>query len=117
MEIGLMWQVTLSVAVCAIAVFVRKMLKVRLLFHNLKKQGLPMPRWNFVTGHLGNLPALLEKLPRGSQQSDARHAVGGPVPTSAQPKHRGVAGLLDARGHSTHLAYTAHAAGQVPRGR
>jgi cytochrome P450 len=30
-----------------------------------------MPPWDFAAGHLKTLPALLEKLPKGSQQSDA----------------------------------------------
>ena len=61
MAIGLAWQIALSVAVCAIGVFVRKMLKVR----------LPMPPWNFAAGHLECLPALLEKFPKDSQPPDA----------------------------------------------
>jgi hypothetical protein len=31
----------------------------------------PMPPWDFGAGHLQTLPALLEKLSKGSQQSDA----------------------------------------------
>ncbi|KAL4929076.1 cytochrome P450 [Aspergillus undulatus] len=44
---------------------------MRLIFYRLKKQGLPMPPWDFVAGHLKVLPALLKQLPTGSQQSDA----------------------------------------------
>ncbi|KAF1953540.1 cytochrome P450 71B25 [Byssothecium circinans] len=65
------WQIVPSLAVCAIGVFIHKMLKVRLIFHRLKKQGLPMPPWSFAAGHLETLPRLLKKLPKGSQQSDA----------------------------------------------
>ncbi|KAH7558362.1 hypothetical protein BM1_05634 [Bipolaris maydis] len=65
------WQVALPAAVAAIGVFTFKMIKNRMIFYRLKKQGLPMPAWDFGAGSLQTLPALLEKFPKGSQQSDA----------------------------------------------
>ncbi|KAF1839160.1 cytochrome P450 71B25 [Decorospora gaudefroyi] len=65
------WQMALSAAVATLGVFVFKMIKVRSVFAKLKKQGLPMPPWDYAAGHLMVLPGLLEKFPKGSQQSDA----------------------------------------------
>ncbi|KAJ4336442.1 hypothetical protein N0V95_008617 [Ascochyta clinopodiicola] len=52
------WQVALALAVCLTGIFLRKMLRVRMLFWRLRTQGLV-------------LPPLLEQFPKGSQQSDA----------------------------------------------
>ncbi|PVH97051.1 cytochrome P450 [Periconia macrospinosa] len=60
-----------SLAILVLGPFIAKMIKLRLLFHRLRRQGLPMPPWNPVLGHLLTLPPLLEKLTAGSQQSDA----------------------------------------------
>ncbi|KAH8701392.1 cytochrome P450 71B25 [Phaeosphaeriaceae sp. PMI808] len=68
---GLAWPVVMTVTVATMTVFFYKMFKVRMLFYRLKKQGLPMPQWDFGAGHLKVLPALLEKFPKGSMQSDA----------------------------------------------
>ncbi|PLB45553.1 cytochrome P450 71B25 [Aspergillus steynii IBT 23096] len=58
-------------ALSAFVVFLYKLVKMRMIFYRLKKQGLPMPTWDFVAGHLKVLPELLKQLPKGSQQSDA----------------------------------------------
>ncbi|KAF2642012.1 cytochrome P450 [Massarina eburnea CBS 473.64] len=71
MATGVVWPLALSLVVGAIGLFATKMIKSRLIFYKLKKQGLPMPPWSFAAGHLMTLPPLLEKLPLGSQQSDA----------------------------------------------
>jgi len=89
MATGVVWQVAVSLWLCAAAVFAVKMFRVRLLFRRLRNQGLvfalpctlrridrltqipqPMPPWNFVSGHLGALPTLLKQFPFGCQQSD-----------------------------------------------
>jgi cytochrome P450 len=86
------WQIALSAVVAGFAVFMFKLVKMRMIFYKLKKQGLvcratsskhassraltqcdskPMPPWDFAAGNLKVLPALLEKFPKGSQQLDA----------------------------------------------
>ncbi|KAL7776975.1 hypothetical protein CFE70_007395 [Pyrenophora teres f. teres 0-1] len=68
---GLVWQVAMSATVAAFGVFAFKMYRMRIIFYKLKKQGLPMPEWDFAAGNLKTLPGLLDKFPKGSQQSDA----------------------------------------------
>ncbi|KAL4934895.1 hypothetical protein BDV06DRAFT_208071 [Aspergillus oleicola] len=64
-------QALIVLAVSTLLAFLYKLVKMRLIFYRLKKQGLPMPPWDFVAGHLQIMPALLKQLPTGSQQSDA----------------------------------------------
>ncbi|CAN9323061.1 unnamed protein product [Alternaria alternata] len=81
----IVWQIALSAAAAAMSVFMFKLVKMRLIFYKLKKQGLlstaacfkltrydlkPIPPWDFAAGNLKVLPRLLEKFPKGSQQSD-----------------------------------------------
>ncbi|KAJ5885520.1 hypothetical protein N7495_010030 [Penicillium taxi] len=47
------------------------MIRVRLQFYRLHKQGLPVPTYTYAAGNLPMLPGLLAKLPKGAQQSDA----------------------------------------------
>ncbi|KAL4751945.1 hypothetical protein BDW72DRAFT_212345 [Aspergillus terricola var. indicus] len=58
-------------ALSALVASLYKLVKMRLIFYRLKKQGLPMPPWDLVAGNLRVLPGLLKQLPKGSQQSDA----------------------------------------------
>ncbi|KAE8398860.1 cytochrome protein [Aspergillus pseudonomiae] len=64
-------QVALTVALILIVRFFHEMFKVRLLFYRLRKQGLPMPQWDFAAGNLRMLPDLMKRHPKGSQQSEA----------------------------------------------
>ncbi|KAE8323074.1 cytochrome P450 [Aspergillus sergii] len=64
-------RVALISALVIVLRFLQEMLKVRLLFYRLRKQGLPMPKWNFAAGNLQMLPDLMKRHPKGSQQSDA----------------------------------------------
>ncbi|KAH8428088.1 cytochrome P450 [Aspergillus melleus] len=64
-------RVALAVIVIMIVPFFYGMLKVRLLFYRLRKQGLPVPKWDFAAGNLRMLPDLMKRHPKGSQQSEA----------------------------------------------
>ncbi|KAE8341470.1 hypothetical protein BDV24DRAFT_151135 [Aspergillus arachidicola] len=64
-------RVALVSALVIVLRFLQEMLKVRLLFYRLRKQGLPMPKWNFAAGNLQILPDLMKRHPKGSQQSEA----------------------------------------------
>ncbi|GAB1198628.1 hypothetical protein APSETT444_007955 [Aspergillus pseudonomiae] len=64
-------QVALVVALVIVLRFFHEMLKVRLLFYRLRRQGLPMPKWDFVAGNLRMIPGLMKRHPKGSQQSEA----------------------------------------------
>ncbi|OOF93977.1 hypothetical protein ASPCADRAFT_398340 [Aspergillus carbonarius ITEM 5010] len=45
------------------------MVKARLRFYRLKKQGLPVPPWDPIFGNLRLMPALLKKCPKDALQS------------------------------------------------
>ncbi|KAB8249601.1 cytochrome P450 [Aspergillus flavus] len=64
-------RVALVLALVIVLRFLQEMLKVRLLLYRLRKQGLPMPKWNFAAGNLQMLPDLMKRHPKGSQQSEA----------------------------------------------
>ncbi|KAE8402807.1 cytochrome P450 [Aspergillus pseudonomiae] len=64
-------RVALVVALVIVLQFFHEMLKVRLLFYRLRRQGLPMPKWDFVAGNLRMIPGLMKRHPKGSQQSEA----------------------------------------------
>ncbi|KAE8371400.1 cytochrome protein [Aspergillus bertholletiae] len=64
-------QVALALVLVIVLRFFHEMVKVRLLFYRLREQGLPMPKWAFATGNLRMLPGLMERHPKGSQQSEA----------------------------------------------
>jgi hypothetical protein len=75
----MVWQVALSAAVAAFDVFIVKLVKMRMIYYKLKKQRCKltrrdmksMPLWGFAAGNLKVLPELLDKFPKGSQQSHA----------------------------------------------
>ncbi|THC88668.1 hypothetical protein EYZ11_011886 [Aspergillus tanneri] len=64
-------RVALALGLVIVLRFFHEMLKVRLLFYRLRKQGLPMPAWDFAAGNLRMLPDLMKRHPKGSQQSEA----------------------------------------------
>ncbi|KAL4945664.1 hypothetical protein BDV06DRAFT_209275 [Aspergillus oleicola] len=45
-------QALIFLAVSTLLAFLYKLVKMRLIFYRLKKQGLPMPPWDFVAGYL-----------------------------------------------------------------
>ncbi|KAJ5626642.1 hypothetical protein N7528_004069 [Penicillium herquei] len=67
---ALVSRIAMAVAAIGLISFIFKLIKNRLVFYNLRKQGLPTPSWNPI---LGNLPVMaqLPKLgPSDSRQSD-----------------------------------------------
>ncbi|KAF3069067.1 hypothetical protein GL218_08063 [Daldinia childiae] len=45
--------------------------QARLTFYRLRQQGMPMPPWNSILGHLLAIPPVMKTLPEDTQQPDA----------------------------------------------
>ncbi|KAJ0420245.1 putative N-alkane-inducible cytochrome P450 [Aspergillus carlsbadensis] len=54
----------LSLVAVYISSFLYSWIKVRRLFHRLRKQGMPMPPWNSLVGHLPFLAAFMKTVPK-----------------------------------------------------
>ncbi|KAL2839011.1 cytochrome P450 [Aspergillus pseudodeflectus] len=59
----------LSLTAVYIGLFVYTWIKVPLLFSSLKKQGMPMPRWNSLLGHLPFLAKFTKRVLRDAQSA------------------------------------------------
>ncbi|OTB13842.1 hypothetical protein K445DRAFT_24337 [Daldinia sp. EC12] len=49
--------------------------RARLTFYRLRKQGMPMPPWHPILGHLLAVPPIMKTLPEDTQQPDAFEAL------------------------------------------
>ncbi|KAK4183913.1 cytochrome P450 [Podospora australis] len=65
----------LVVCLGAIAYLVAKGYRARLRFYQLRQQGMPMPPWNPILGHLLAVPPVIATLPEDTQQPDAFEAL------------------------------------------
>ncbi|RAL03307.1 cytochrome P450 [Aspergillus ibericus CBS 121593] len=67
---GLGGRIALALAVIGLISFLYKMARVRLHFYRLKQQGMPMPPWDPILGHLRLMPALAKTCPSDIVQSE-----------------------------------------------
>ncbi|RAK90847.1 sterigmatocystin biosynthesis P450 monooxygenase stcS [Aspergillus costaricaensis CBS 115574] len=66
---GLGGRIAIASAVTCLISFLYKMVKVRLHMYRLKEQGMPMPPWDPIFGHLRIMPGLAKKCPSDALQS------------------------------------------------
>ncbi|GKZ93950.1 hypothetical protein AnigIFM59636_007308 [Aspergillus niger] len=66
---GLTGRIAIALAAACLILFFYKMVKVRLYIYRLKKQGMPMPPWDPIFGHLRIMPGLAKKCPSDALQS------------------------------------------------
>ncbi|KAI1442336.1 cytochrome protein [Annulohypoxylon stygium] len=68
---------TAGLVACATALvyLLVKGYQARLTFYHLRQQGMPMPPWNSVLGHLLAVPPVMKTLPEDTQQPDAFEAL------------------------------------------
>ncbi|KAE8383240.1 putative N-alkane-inducible cytochrome P450 [Aspergillus bertholletiae] len=70
----------IGLAAAYLVSFFYKMIKVRLIFYRLKKQGMPMPPWNPILGHLHVVVGLSRRAPSDMRQADSFGALASHYP-------------------------------------
>ncbi|KAI1198749.1 cytochrome protein [Nemania serpens] len=73
--VGHALSVGLVTCVGALVYLVVKGYQARMVFYRLRQQGLPMPPWNPILGHLLAVPPVMKQLPEDTQQPDAFEAL------------------------------------------
>ncbi|KAE8362949.1 cytochrome P450 [Aspergillus caelatus] len=64
-------RIAIGLAAAYFISFFYKMVKVRLIFYRLKKQGMPMPPWNPILGHLHVVAGFSKQFPSDMQQAQS----------------------------------------------
>ncbi|KNG84715.1 sterigmatocystin biosynthesis P450 monooxygenase stcS [Aspergillus nomiae NRRL 13137] len=64
-------RIAIALAAVCLTSFLYKMIKVRLRFYRLRRQGMPMPPWDPIFGNLRLMPGLARKCPSDALQSQS----------------------------------------------
>ncbi|KAJ5721974.1 hypothetical protein N7488_000009 [Penicillium malachiteum] len=67
---GIVGRIVVAIVTIGLTTFFYKLIKIRLLFYRLRKQGLPSPPWSPILGNLAAMAKLPKMGPRDSRQAD-----------------------------------------------